>query len=230
MRDTTLSTHNVSVVYGKGAASALALENASVTFPPGEITMLMGASGSGKTTLLSVLGCLRRPEKGYVTFLGRNLERVRESELVALRRQHVGFVFQFFRLFRALSALENVRIGAQLSDGTRVPRGAAEDALASVGLSAKGHLLPEEMSGGERQRVAIARALVKQPQILLADEPTAALDSTSGRQVAELIHSSVKARGIIAVVATHDSRLAPIADRVVQIRDGKIIDDQRSVP
>lgn len=219
-----LAVQNISVIYGTGAARVLALDGVSARFRPGQVTLLMGASGSGKTTLLSILGCLRKPEAGLVTVLGREVTRARDSELVDLRRRHIGFVFQFFRLFRSLSALENVRIGLDLCDGFDGKVQTAERALEAVALSEKLHLLPEQMSGGERQRVAIARALVKNPQILLADEPTAALDSTSGSQIAELIRSSVKARDMVAVVATHDTRLAAIADRIIEIRDGKVHD------
>ena len=222
MPEAQLAAHDVSVIYGKGRASALALDGVSAEFQPGEVTLLMGASGSGKTTLLSILGCLRAPDRGHVSLLGRELRGAGESEMALLRRDHIGFVFQFFRLFRSLTALENVRLGLELSNGDAAAPRAAEDALESVGAFTKRHLLPEQMSGGERQRVAIARALVKRPEILLADEPTAALDSASGRQIAELIRSSVKSLGITAVVSTHDPRLAPIADRVIEIRDGRI--------
>lgn len=227
MPDTLLAAHNVSVVYGAGAASATALDDVSALFQPGEVTLLMGASGSGKTTLLSILGCLRTPDRGHVTLLGRNLIGARDSELTALRRAHVGFVFQFFRLFRSLNAVENVSIGIELAGNSRSARRAAEQALDAVGLSSKYNLVPSELSGGERQRVAIARALVKNPEILLADEPTAALDAISGRQVAELIRASAKARGMAAVVATHDSRLIPIADRILEVRDGRLHEERK---
>jgi putative ABC transport system ATP-binding protein len=220
--ETRLAVEDVSVSYGAGGAAVLALDRVSATFQPGEVTLLMGASGSGKTTLLSILGCLRKPDSGRVTVLGSDVMRARDSQLVNLRRDHIGFVFQFFRLFRSLSALENVQLGVELSGGADRGRDAAGSALEAVGLTAKQHLLPQQMSGGERQRVAIARALVKDPGILLADEPTAALDRVSGSQVAELIRASAKTRGIVAVVATHDPRLAAIADRVIEIRDGKL--------
>jgi putative ABC transport system ATP-binding protein len=211
----------MSVSYGGGATTVLALDRVSAESQPGQVTLLMGASGSGKTTLLSILGCLRKPDSGRVTILGSDVTRARDWDLVNLRRNHIGFVFQFFRLFRSLSALENVQMGVELSGVTDRGR-EAKRALDAVGLTTKQHLLPQQMSGGERQRVAIARALVKNPGILLADEPTAALDRASGSQVAELIRTSVKARGIVAVVATHDTRLAAVADRVIEIRDGRL--------
>jgi putative ABC transport system ATP-binding protein len=219
--DIALAVNNASVSYGTGGACALALDQASGCFQPGEVTLVMGASGSGKTTLLSVLGCLRKPDRGTVTLLGRELGNLREPELVAVRRRHIGFVFQFFRLFDSLSAWENVNLGLELS-GAHKSASASEDVLDAVGLRGKLHLLPHEMSGGERQRVAIARALVKGPQILLADEPTASLDSRCGTQVGDLIRSMVKTLGITAVIATHDARLQPIADRVMEIRDGRL--------
>jgi ABC-type lipoprotein export system ATPase subunit len=147
-----------------------------------------------------------------------------------LRRDHIGFVFQFFRLFRSLSALENVQMGLDLSGESERDPATAARALEAVGLAGKRHLLPQHMSGGERQRVAIARALVKNPRILLADEPTAALDRASGSQVAELVRSSARERGIVAVVATHDSRLMAMADRVIEIRDGKLHESQEKAP
>src|SRR5262249_21310805 len=216
----------MSVRYGAGAASVLALDRVSADFEAGQVTLLMGASGSGKTTLLSILGCLRKPDSGRLTVLGSNVTRARDSELVNLRRNHIGFVFQFFRLFRSLSALENVQMGLELSgEANRKPE-AAKGALDAVGLARKQHLKPQQMSGGERQRVAIARALVKNPGILLADEPTAALDRTAASQVAALIRSSAKERGIVAVIATHDARLTAIADRVIEIRDGRLHEPQ----
>jgi putative ABC transport system ATP-binding protein len=217
-----LAVKDLSVTYGSGAASVLALDRISADFQQGQVTLLMGASGSGKTTLLSILGCLRKPDSGRVKIFGTNVSRARDRELVELRRDHIGFVFQFFRLFRSLSALENVKLGLDLSRESDRGPDAARRALDAVGLSGKHRLLPQQMSGGERQRVAIARALVKNPGILLADEPTAALDSTSGAQVAELIRSSARERGIVAVVATHDARLLAIADRVLEVRDGKL--------
>jgi putative ABC transport system ATP-binding protein len=228
--EASLAAEDMSVSYGTGTASVFALDRVSAEFQPGEVTLLMGASGSGKTTLLSILGCLRKPDSGRVTVLGRDVTLARDSELVNVRRHHIGFVFQFFRLFRSLTALENVQMGLDLSGEADRGPGAAQRTLDAVGLGGKQHLLPQQMSGGERQRVAIARALVKNPQILLADEPTAALDRTSGSQVAELIRSSAKARGIVAVVATHDTRLAAIADRVIEIRDGRLHESQEMIP
>jgi putative ABC transport system ATP-binding protein len=222
-----LAVRDVSVRFGLGAAASYAVRNVSIGFDADCLTLLMGASGSGKTSLLSLLGCMRMPDEGSVWFQGRELRGCGESELVGLRSKNIGFVFQFFRLFRALSALENVMLGLQLA-GCSADRKRAATALEGVGLGGKKHLKPDELSGGERQRVAIARALVKNPAILLADEPTAALDSVSGLQVAELIRTEVKSRGCLAVIATHDARLLPFADRLVEMSDGRIVGDHKT--
>lgn len=223
-----LAANGVSIIYGIGPLAATAVDNVSLNFQPGEVTLLMGASGSGKTTLLSALGCLRTVDSGHITLLGRPLGGQAEAALGQLRSRHIGFVFQFFRLFRSLTAQENVELGLEFAKATGAATQTAAETLAAVGLAAKRHLRPDQMSGGERQRVAVARALAKQPEILLADEPTAALDSTSGRQVAALIREQVKERGMVAVIATHDPRLAPYGDRVVEMRDGRVVRDERS--
>jgi len=211
-----LTATAASVVFG----NFVALDRVSAAFHPGEVTLLMGASGSGKTTLLALLGCLRSPDSGRIELLGENLSAATESRLVALRRKHIGFVFQAFRLFPALNALENVLMPLRISGGAS--RTAAMELLASVGMTGKDHLYPAQMSGGERQRVAVARALIKNPAIILADEPTASLDSVAGGQVAGLLQSASKQRGCSTIIATHDARLLPIADRTLNMSDGKI--------
>lgn len=228
MLSPVLAANKMSVIYGTGALATAALADVSLTFEPGEVSLLMGASGSGKTTLLSLLGCLRTPDRGHVTLLGQELHGCREPELVRLRSEHIGFVFQFFRLFRSLTAEENVEVGLEFTPGGRKGKMTASAALDAVGLSAKKHLRPEQMSGGERQRVAVARALAKNPRILLADEPTAALDSASGAQVAALVRTLATERGMVAVIATHDPRLLPFGDRVIGMSDGKVVSDERS--
>jgi putative ABC transport system ATP-binding protein len=222
-----IETRNVAVMFGSGSGASHAVRNVSIRFDSDKVTLLMGASGSGKTSLLSVLGCLRRPDRGSVSFMGRDLSGFHEPDLVPLRSKHIGFIFQFFRLFRSLTALDNVSVGLELA-GCRADRKRSAELLDSVGLGTKLHLKPDELSGGERQRVAIARALVKNPAVLLADEPTAALDSVAGLQVAELIRSEAKNRGCLVVIATHDSRLLPFADRVLEMQDGEILRDNRS--
>lgn len=219
-----LIAENVSVEYGSGNAMAFALDDVSVAFHPGRLTLLMGPSGSGKTTLLSVLGCLMTPQRGRVKLLGRDVTHLSEGEKTELRRQKIGYVFQAFRLFRALTALENVLLAMELSGRSgREAHQAAHEALAAVGLGNKGHLLPKEMSGGEKQRVAIARALINDPPIILADEPTASLDSKSGNQVAELLLSLAEKDQRLVVVVSHDNRWLPLCHRKVVLQNGCLI-------
>jgi len=222
----TLVAENVSVEYGTGRAMAYALEEVSVAFRPGKLTLLMGPSGSGKTTLLSVLGCLVTPDRGSVKVLGNHITGWSESAKTDLRREKIGYVFQAFRLFRALTAMENILLAMELSGRTgRQAREAAEAALLAVGLESKGHLLPKEMSGGEKQRVAIARALINDPPIILADEPTASLDSKSGNQVAELLLGLAEKQNRLVVVVSHDNRWLPLCHRKVVLQNGRLIGD-----
>src|SRR5262249_18183695 len=225
----SLAVENVRVEYGEGRAAACALEDVSVAFQPGKLTLLMGPSGSGKTTLLSVLGCLVTPQRGRVTLLGRDVTHLPESEKTELRRQKIGYVFQAFRLFRSLTAVENILLAMELSGsdrrGGRTARQIAMDALAAVGLADKGHLRPNEMSGGEKQRVAIARALINDPPIILADEPTASLDGKSGNQVAELLLSLAERENRLVVVVSHDNRWLPLCHRKVVLQNGSLIGD-----
>jgi putative ABC transport system ATP-binding protein len=183
----------------------------------------MGPSGSGKTTLLSVLGCLLTPDEGELRLFDETVTGLAEEARAAIRRRHIGFVFQAFRLFRALTAMENVLTSLEIRGqrGAAARRMAAE-ALDSVGLGDKGHRRPHEMSGGEKQRVAIARALVHGPRILLADEPTASLDSASGLEVARMLQELAARNGHLVVVVSHDPRLEPFADRIVTLRDGRV--------
>lgn len=222
----TLVAENVSVEYGTGRAMAYALEDVSVAFRPGKLTLLMGPSGSGKTTLLSVLGCLVTPNRGSVRVLGNDITGWSESAKTELRREKIGYVFQAFRLFRALTAMENILLAMELSGRKgRHAREAAEAALLAVGLESKGHLLPKEMSGGEKQRVAIARALINDPPIILADEPTASLDSKSGNQVAELLLGLAEKQNRLVVVVSHDNRWLPLCHRKVVLQNGRLIGD-----
>lgn len=222
----SLVAEGVSVEYGAGRAMAYALEDVSVSFYPGKLALLMGPSGSGKTTLLSVLGSLVTPNSGSIKVLGQEVTKLSESEKTELRRQKIGYVFQAFRLFRALTAVENILLAMELSG--RTGRGAKQAALAAldaVGLSSKGHLLPKEMSGGEKQRVAIARALINDPPIILADEPTASLDSKSGNQVAELLLGLAEKENRLVIVVSHDNRWLPLCHRKVVLQNGCLIGD-----
>lgn len=209
--------------YGEGSGAVHALRGVDLDVHAGEVLMLSGPSGSGKTTLLSIMGAILGATSGSVRIRGTEIVGMAESELPAIRRDSFGFVFQGFNLFPALTASENVELALGLRDRS-VPRAKREsqtrDLLESVGLTSKRDAYPSDLSGGQKQRVAIARALAGDPPILLADEPTAALDSTSGRTVMEILHGLAKQRGRAVVVVTHDTRILPFADRRIEVADG----------
>jgi putative ABC transport system ATP-binding protein len=213
--------------FGEGAAAVRALSECSLSIHPSELTLMMGPSGSGKTTLLSIMGCILRPTSGAVRVAGHDAEGLSESGLAELRLRHIGFVFQGYNLFPTLTAAENVAVALALlgKSSRRGARREAEQALAEVGLEAKANTYPKDLSGGQKQRVAIARALVGGRDIVLADEPTAALDSSSGRNVLELLQRLARERGCTVVVVTHDPRALPYADRIVSLEDGRIVVD-----
>jgi putative ABC transport system ATP-binding protein len=212
--------------YGHGRTGFLALDGIDLHVRRGELTFLMGPSGSGKTTLISILGCLIRPTSGTVEIAGMRVEGLDERDLPLVRRRHIGFVFQSFNLLGSLSALENVEVPLRLAGwGGRAARLRAKALLSGLRLAGKERQLPADLSGGEKQRVAIARALALRPELILADEPTAALDTATGREVTE--HLGAYAReGHAVVVVTHDTRLAGFADRVVQLEDGRILAEE----
>lgn len=219
-----ISVRQVSKVYGEGAVSTTALQDVSLDVHAGELALLMGPSGSGKTTLLSIMGGILRPTSGSVIVAGREIAGLRESELPGIRLAHIGFVFQGFNLFPALSALENVALALDVRGSLdRRAWNLSYEALQSVGLADKAHARPADLSGGQKQRVAIARALVSDPAIVLADEPTAALDSTSGQQVLELLRRLATDRQRAVLVVTHDPRIFPYADRRHTIADGRLV-------
>jgi putative ABC transport system ATP-binding protein len=193
----------------------------------GQVTLLLGPSGSGKTTLLNLLGGLDQPTEGKVIALGQNLGALNRRGLTLFRRKNVGFVFQLFNLVPSLTASENVQVAAALVG--RAGRAGREDAhawLERVGLGGMGHRFPSELSGGQQQRVAIARALAKRPRLLFADEPTGALDHEAGARVVSLIVDAARSGGCAVVVVTHDETLSAHADRVVRLRDGRIVSDR----
>lgn len=225
-----VSIRDVSKVYGSGDASVPALDGISLEVPAGEMLLMMGPSGSGKTTLLSIMGCILRPTAGSVVICGRETSNLHERSLPKVRLSHIGFVFQGFNLFPTLSVLENVELALELK-GTRgrAAKRIAGELLDRVGLSDKLAAFPANLSGGQKQRVAIARALAGDPEIVLADEPTAALDSTSGRLVMEMLQSLAHERGRAVVIVTHDNRTAHYADRVVRIEDGRLSEMTRTV-
>ena len=226
MTEAVLEGKAVRMTLGQGAASVDALKGVDIALHSGELTLLMGPSGSGKTTLLSILGCVLTPSEGTITVAGRATRRLGGEALAALRRAHIGFIFQSYHLFPTLSAQENVELVLDVrGERSANVRKRAHDALAAVGIGHKAANLPARLSGGEQQRVAIARALVGNPSIILADEPTAALDSENGHSVMEVLADVAKERAVMVV--THDPRTLPFADRIVRIEDGLITGEER---
>jgi putative ABC transport system ATP-binding protein len=219
-----LELSNVSKSYGEGPARVDALVEIHLTVAAGELVAIMGPSGSGKSTLLTIAGTLEEATTGEVTIDGQPVSSMTRSERSCLRRRSVGFVFQDFNLLPGLTAAENVALPLEL-DGTRgrAARKTALAALDQLGLTARADRYPEELSGGERQRVAIARAVIGDRRLLLADEPTGALDSINGEDVIRLVRNACK-RGVAGVIVTHDAQLASWADRVVFLRDGRMVD------
>jgi len=214
-----LMAEQVSVTYGQGETAVHALEQVDLGVHAGEMLALMGPSGSGKTTLLMVLGGLLRPSSGSVRVDGQDLRPLTERERARLRLTRMGFVFQSYNLFPALTALENVQLALELKGQ---PLDEAEALLRQVGLGGRLRGYPAQLSGGEKQRVAIARALAGDPGMVLADEPTAALDSAHGQAVVQLLREIAHGQGRAVVVVTHDPRVSQLADRVVTIEDGRI--------
>ncbi|UGS36976.1 ABC transporter ATP-binding protein [Capillimicrobium parvum] len=210
-------------VYGTGAAATHALGGVDATLAAGEFAAIMGPSGSGKSTLLHIVGALESPTAGSVRIAGRELGGLDDRELTRLRREHIGFVFQFFNLLPSLSALENVLLPALIArDLTRERRARAGDLLRRVGLQDRAEHRPSELSGGEQQRVSIARALLLSPELLLADEPTGNLDSRAGAHVLALVRELSRDEGHTVAMVTHDPSAAAIADRVIFLRDGRV--------
>jgi putative ABC transport system ATP-binding protein len=216
-----IRVEDVHLSFGKGQAATPALRGATFTVRPNEFTMVAGPSGSGKTSVLSLVGALVTPTSGRVLFGDRDLSAMRPNALAELRRKDIGYVFQAFRLMAGLSAEENVRMSLDMR-GVANPRKLAREALEGVGLAAKLHLRPDQMSGGEKQRVAVARALAHDPAVILADEPTASLDRESGARVGEMLKEASRRPGRFLVVVSHDDRLVPQADRIIRMEDGRV--------
>ncbi len=219
-----LELRQVSKSYGEGETAVLALEDINLFVDEGHLVAVMGPSGSGKSTLLTIAGSLEEPTSGEVVIEGASLSRMSRNDKARLRRRTIGYVFQDFNLLAGLTALENVSLPLEL-DGLSARRAqpVGMEVLEGLGLADRAGHFPDQLSGGERQRVSIARALVGERHLLLADEPSGALDSTNGEAVMQLIADACK-RGVAAVVVTHDAHLASWADRIVLLRDGRIVD------
>jgi putative ABC transport system ATP-binding protein len=223
-----IEANEIRMALGAGAGRVEALKGINLSLAGGELTLLMGPSGSGKTTLLSVLGCMLSPTSGSVNIRGRAITGLDAEELAQVRRENIGFVFQSYHLFPTLTAAENVRLSLDVrGDRSREARAKANQALATVGLAHKADSFPRALSGGEQQRVAVARAIVSDPSVILADEPTAALDSENGQAVMTVLAELAKDPSRAMFIVTHDPRIMPFADRILRIEDGRIVDDQR---
>ena len=218
-----LGVQDANVSFGKGDAQVHAVRELSLSFERGTLSLVMGPSGSGKTTLLSMLGCLLSPDKGEVFVEGVAVNKLTEAERTSIRQKKISFVFQTFRLFHSLSAIDNVALGFEIRDGQRPGRmELARELLAQFGLAEKADHEPNELSPGEKQRVAIARALSGNPPILLADEPTASLDADAGKNICQILRNQVDKDGRTVVVVSHDPRWKKFADRVVTLSDGRV--------
>jgi putative ABC transport system ATP-binding protein len=214
----------VTRTYGEGDATVHALRGVTLDVPAGQFTAIMGPSGSGKSTLMHLLAGLDRPTDGTVHIGGEDVTSMKDAQLTKLRRRHVGFVFQAFNLLPVLSAEENVTLPLSIA-GRKVDRADLDQLLMRMGLDDRRDHRPSELSGGQQQRVAIARALITKPTVLLADEPTGNLDSSSGNEVLELLREAVQVYGQTTVMVTHDPRAAATADRVLFLADGRIVGD-----
>lgn len=221
---TVLETKNVTKTFREGREEVNVLNGVSLSLQAGEIVALEGPSGSGKTTFLSIVGCILTPTGGSVVVDGEQVDPQRPEQLPEIRKKSIGFVFQQYNLFPSLTALENVQYALKIKGKTGTSaRQEAQRVLESVGLSDRLNFLPRDLSGGQKQRVALARAMAGGPPLLLADEPTANLDTQIGKQVIELFRQSAKQHNRGVLIVTHDPNIRPIADRVLQIRDGRIL-------
>lgn len=220
-----LKAINISKIFQEGKHTVSVLHDISMTQTRGEIVVLEGPSGSGKTTLLSILGCILTPSAGSVVLDNTEIKAGIHANLPAIRKKSIGFVFQQFNLFPALTALENVEYALNIK-GVKGDQATneARRTIAAVGLEQRGKFLPRDLSGGQKQRVAIARALAGNPPVILADEPTANLDSQSGSQILELFRKLAKDENRALLIVTHDANVRTIADRIITIRDGRLME------
>ncbi|MGB4660740.1 MAG: ABC transporter ATP-binding protein [Mobilitalea sp.] len=215
-----ISFENVYKEYGTGSGLVKALNSADFSVEQGELVVILGSSGAGKTTALNILGGMDSATRGRVMFDGNDITHWSEDQLCEYRRNEVGFVFQFYNLVPNLTALENVELAAQIC----IDNLEATQMLEKVGLEGKINNFPAQLSGGEQQRVSIARALAKNPKLLLCDEPTGALDDVTGKQILQLLQDTCRRDGITVIIITHNSAIAPMADKVLRFRSGKVVD------
>ena len=217
---------NVSRIYKIGKVETTALRDVSLTIENGEFTALVGPSGSGKTTLLQLIGCLDQPTSGKVFVNGKDVSKLKKNQRADIRRGTIGFIFQFFALIPTLSAYENIELPLLLThENSTARRARVNELLAAVELSDRAHHRPDQLSGGEQQRVAVARALATRPTVILADEPTANLDTVNGQQVMEIMTRLNQETGVTFIFATHDPRVIKYARRVVVLRDGLVAEN-----
>lgn len=216
-----IAAQNVQMSFMSGTTETKVLKGIDLAIPSGQIRLMMGPSGSGKTTLLSILAGILTPTAGKVQLLDQEITTLSRKKLTAFRRDHIGFIFQSFNLFPALTALENIELALQIKDykGPGIKE-QAFDLLKQVGLGERANNLPADLSGGQKQRVAIARALAGEPELIMADEPTAALDSATGRDVIELMQYLAKNKGCTVLIITHDPRITDAADEITYLEDG----------
>ncbi|WP_284260659.1 ATP-binding cassette domain-containing protein [Lentibacter algarum] len=223
-----IQTQALDHFFGEGEARKQAIFDVNLEIERGKLTILMGPSGSGKTTLLTLMGCLRHVQSGSVNLLERELKGAGEAELVRLRRR-LGFIFQAHNLHESLTATQNVLMGLQVHGKGNAAKqmAAAHHMLRLVGLEDRLDYLPGNLSGGQKQRVAVARALVSNPNVIFADEPTAALDKVSGRNVVDMLKTMGRERGTTTVMVTHDNRILELADRIITLEEGRVVSDVR---
>lgn len=230
MLEPVISIKHLNHYYGKSTLKKQILFDINLEIFSGEIVIMTGPSGSGKTTLLSLIGGLRSVQEGSLRFLGKELFRASQTQLVSIRR-NIGYIFQAHNLLEFLTARQNVQMAVELNEGisTSAAIAKSETMLRAVGLGEKVNDYPENLSGGQKQRIAIARALVNHPPLVLADEPTAALDKQSGRDVVELMQYLAKEQGTSILLVTHDNRILDIADRIVDMEDGILVRDSQKL-
>ncbi|MCJ2543717.1 DevA family ABC transporter ATP-binding protein [Thermostichus vulcanus] len=224
-----LQVEGLNHYFGEGSLRKQILFDINLTLHSGEIVLMTGPSGSGKSTLLTLVGALRSVQEGSLRVMGQELRGAKQATLVQVRKQ-IGYIFQAHNLLKCLTAVQNVQMSLELHNGLSPQqiRQRAEEMLAAVGLADRTHYYPEKLSGGQKQRVAIARALVSHPKLVLADEPTAALDSKSGREVVTLMERLAREQGCAILMVTHDNRILDIADRVLHLEDGRL--ESHSIP